>query len=149
MRAAGLLPGVWFTNGYMLPFAPPSADFVVVEIEGNDDYDGVVGSLGQLNPEQQHAVISNFGGLLVQLPSKEVDVEASKARCKTLIDAGFYLQYEAYDLAEPDNTSATHCGWAPEMVAPVLGVGFNGRTLDRQKALQVPGYGIYLAEYLA
>jgi hypothetical protein len=149
MRAAGVSPGVWFTDGWMLPFAPPAADFVVAEIEGSNDFDGVVGSLHQLNPEQQHAVVTTFDGLRVLLPDGTVDVPATKARCKPLIDAGFYCQYEAYFYNQPDNTDATHCGWAPEMVAPVLGVGFNGRTLEEQKALQVPGWGVYLAEYLA
>ena len=64
MRAAGVSPGVWFTDGWMLPFAPPSAGFVVAEIEGNHDFDGVVGSLHQLNPEQQHAVITTFVGCM-------------------------------------------------------------------------------------
>lgn len=149
MRGAGIMPGVWFTDGWMLPFAPPSADFVVAEIEGPNDYDGVVDSIHQLNPGQKHAVITNFGGLLVQLPEGEVDVQASKARCKPLVDAGFFCQYEAYEYTQPDNSSAEHCGWPGTMVAPVLGVGFNGRSLDSQGVLQVPGYGLYLAEYLS
>ena len=139
---------MWFTDGWMLPFAPPSADFVVAEIEGASDYDGVAQSLHQLNEHQQHAIITTFDGLRVHLPSGEVDVPATKARCKPLIDAGFYCQYEAYLMDAPDNTDATHCGWDPSMVAPVLGVGFNGKSLDSQKLLQVQGYGVYLAEYL-
>ena len=148
MRESGILPGVWFTDSFMLPFAPPAADFVVAEIEGAHDYEGLVDSLGKLNDDQQHAVITTFDGLRVLLPDGSVDVEASKKRCKPLVDAGFYCQYEAYFYDQPDNTDAEHCGWAPEMVAPVLGVGFNGRTLEEQKALQVHGYGLYLAEYL-
>ena len=148
LRAAGMSPGVWFTDGWMLPFAPPSADFVCAEIESDLDYDGVVASLNQLNDGQQHAVITTFVGLHVRKADGSLDVEATKKRCKPLIDAGFYCQIEAYDYTQPDNTEAAHCGWPSEMVAPVLGVGFNGRTLEQQKALQVPGYGIYLAEYL-
>jgi len=53
----------------MLPFAPPSADFVVAEIESDGDYDGVVDSLHQLNDGQQHAIITTFVGLHVRLPS--------------------------------------------------------------------------------
>lgn len=149
MRVSGLMPGVWFTDGHMLPFAPPDADFVVAEIEGDNDFNGVVGSLDKLNPGQAHAIITNFGGLLVRLPSGEVDVEGSKAKCRPLVDAGFFCQYEAYHLSEPDNTDAEHCGWPGDMAAPVIGVGFNGKTLDGQKALQADGFGLYLAEYLS
>ena len=149
MRGAGIMPGVWFTDGWMLPFAPPDADFVVAEIESGDDYQGVVDSLHQLNPGQRHAIITTFVGLHVYLPGGQLDVEATKARCKPLIDAGFFCQYEAYEYTVPDNTAADHCGWPGDMVAPVLGVGFNGKSLDSQGALQVPGYGLYLAEYLS
>ena len=142
------VPGVWFTDGWMLPFAPPSADFVVAEIESDDDYSGVADSLHQLNGKQLHAVITTFNGLLVYKNAGEVDVPATRARCKPLIDAGFYCQYEAYLETVPDNTNADHCGWPGDMVAPVIGVGFNGKTWDQQSALKVNGFGCYLAEYL-
>ena len=149
MRSAGVSPGVWFTDGWMLPFAPPSADFVVAEIEGAADYQGVLDSLHQLNDGQQHAVITTFDGLIVKDANGVTDAVATKARCKPLIDAGFYCQYEAYLDTAPDFSNADHCGWPADTVAPVLGIGFNGKTLEEQKALQIPGYGIYLAEYLS
>lgn len=148
MRANGVLPGVWFTDGWMTPFCPPNAGFMVVEVEGANDYEGLVDSLHLLDPDMPKAIVTNYDGLLVKKPNGETDPAESQKRCAPLVEAGFYVQYEAYFMSQPDNTDAAHCGWPAHMVAPVLGVGFNGKSLEQQTALQVDGYGIYLAEYL-
>lgn len=147
LREKGVLPGVWFTDGWMTPFCPPDAGFLVVEVESDSDCDGLVDSLHLLD-SMPKAVITNFGGLLVKKADGTTDKEATKARCAPIVNAGFHCQYEAYFMSEPDNTDAAWCGWPGDMVAPVLGVGFNGKTLEQQKALQTNGYGLYLAEYL-
>lgn len=148
MLAAGVLPGVWFTDPHFMALCPPDAAFVVAEVEGSSDFEGVVSSIPHLEPGMPHAIITTFDGLLVKDSNGVTDPDATASRCKPLIDAGFYCQYEAYFMSQPDNTDANYCGFPAEMVAPVLGIGFNGKTLWQQTALQVPGHGVYLAEYL-
>jgi hypothetical protein len=148
MLAEGIEPGVWFTDSHLLALCPPSASFVIGEVEGASDYEGVVANIPHLDEGMPRAIVTTYDGLLVKKPNGETDKAESQARCKPLVDAGFFVQYEAYFYTEPDNTDANHCGWPSHMVAPVIGVGFNGKSLEQQKALQVDGYGVYLAEYL-
>lgn len=146
MLASNIKPGAWFTNPSMLGETPKAARFMVAEIEDALDYQGALGWIGKVTLPT--AIITTFGGLLVKDANNVTDKDATKERCKPLVDAGFFCQYEAYFYKEPDNTEPDYCGFPAERVAPVIGVGFNGRTLDQQTALQVPGYGLYLAEYL-
>jgi len=148
MQAFGIEPGVWFTESHLLALCPPSAAFVIGEVEGSDDYDGVVANIPHLDPDMPKAVITTFDGLIVKKSDGTTDKEATAERCAPIVNAGFHCQYEAYFMNQPDNTDAGYCGWTGSQIAPVLGVGFNGKSLEQQTSLQVDGFGIYLAEYL-
>lgn len=156
MKDAGVLPGVWFTDPFLMPFCPPDAAFVVAEVETDQDYDGCVGSIPHLDPGMPRAIISNFGGLLVKDSSGWTDARASRERCAPLIKAGFSLQTEFYlssllPGATPEDLAAiaiNQCGWAYEDVSPVFGP-FEGKTMgDYELWMDRPGWGVYLAEYL-
>lgn len=147
MRERDIVPGAWVTEGGKLSDIPSSADFLIAEIEGAGDFNGVVADIPLLD-YRPRAIVTTYDGLLVKQADGTTDKDATEARCKPLVDAGFYLQYEAYFMSQPDNTDADHCGFPGERVVPVIGVGFNGKSLDQQQALQVPGFGLYLAEYL-
>lgn len=138
------MAGAWFTSPWTMPFCA-DADFLIAEIEGSDDYDGLIWAIPHLT-DLPRAIVTTYDGLLVKDANGVTDKEATKARCKPIVDAGFWCQYEAYFMSQPDNTDADYCGFPSEHIAPVLGVKFNGKTLDEQKALQVPGYGLYLIE---
>lgn len=146
MVTFGIKPGAWYTNPHNLTTVPAGAQFLAAEVEDASDYDGALSWIGRVHVPM--ALVTTYVGLLVKNEDGTTDKDATKARCKPLVDAGFFCQYEAYFYSQPDNTDASFCGFPGEKTAPVLGVGFNGRRLDEQKALQVPGYGIYLAEYL-
>ncbi len=144
VRGEGVLAGAWVTSPWNLPFAV--ADFYVSEVETDDDYEGLIWALDHRDTDAPHAVVTNYNGLRVKRADGTTDVDATRERCAPLVEAGFYCQYEAYFYSQPDNTDAEHCGFPGERVAPVIGVKFNGKTLDQQTALQVPGFGVYLIE---
>lgn len=153
MREAGVLPGVWFTQAGNSHLAPEDAGFLVAEVEGNPDYDGLLSTLPYLDPGMPKAVITNLSGLVVKKANGETDIPATRERCAPLIEAGFWCQTEIY-LSEAPDISPAHleyiatqqCGW--DSAAPVFGT-YGGKTLaDYSQWRDIPGWGVYLAEYL-
>lgn len=153
MRDKGLLAGYWHTDSWSLPYSSPSSDFIIAEIEDHRDYDGVIFSIPHLEPDTPRAVITTFWGLNVYRPDGSIDTAATRERCKPLLDAGFSCQTELYLSQSPNHTAEglefharTHCGFT--QVAPVFGL-YGGKTLaDYAQWTDIPGWGIYLAEYL-
>ena len=156
MLAANVLPGVWHTDPWSLPYAPADASFVVGEIESSDDYDGVVFALPHLDPAVPAGIITNFNGLLVNNADGSLNQAATRERCAPLVEAGLDVQTEFYlSGLQPGSTPAslefvarTHCGFTSQ-VAPVFGV-FEGYGLSNYESfMSTRGWGVYLAEYLA
>ncbi len=135
------------TNPYNWPDIPGNTNFVIHEVEGESDYEGVLDWLafGQSVHGIPDAIITNFspfsdGGLPV--PSK----------ARPLIEAGMACLTECY---LPDNPNATpgnmdlfarQLGWASSQ--PSFGT-YGGLDLEDYDAwLDWPGWSAYLAEYI-
>lgn len=147
-------PGAWVTQGQNLPSIPIDADFVIAEVEGESDYQGVMASLPSLD-RRPKALVTTFDGLLAFNADGSVNGPASRARCKPLNDAGFDIQTEFYlSSLQGDATpghlefvARTHCGFTGN-VAPVFGI-YGGYSLDDYaKFANTVGWGVWLAEFL-
>lgn len=153
MRGNGIMPGVWFTDSHLMSLAPPSADFVIGEVEGLSDYEGVIGSLPHLDLEKPHALITTMDGLVVYDDQGVTNIPATKEHCAPIVEAGIECHTEIYLSIMPWITPAHlefiaihHCGW--DKATPVFGT-FDGVTIeDYEQWFSYNGWGVYMAEYL-
>jgi hypothetical protein len=152
----GMLAGTWVTDGSNLRHTPANQDFVIAEIEGPGDYHGVYTTIIEnAVPKCPRAIISNFWGIIVKREDGTTHIQASAAKAKPLIDAGFYLHTEAYIGESPTLTpenlefiAVSQLGWDRNKVHPCFGVYGNVTLADYQAWTDMPGWSIYLAEYL-
>lgn len=139
----GITPGVWFTYGGNLAFTPGDAAFVIAEVEGEDDYQGVLANLNQSVP---HAILTNFSPFVV-------NGEYSRDRATPLINAGWECMTECYvgdnPQATPDRmdfTARAHLGFP--RTQPTFGPYSGGGMSDYTAWMNWPGWSVYLAEYI-
>lgn len=115
----GMKAGPWFTEGGNIYQTPADSDFVIAEIEGPGDYEGVVNVINGIGggplPTCSRAIVTNFNTPL-----------QSRAAAQPLIDAGFTCLTEAYLNENPNATPdrldsiAKNLGWPGSQ--PVFGV---------------------------
>jgi len=137
-----LWAGVWFTNSMNLQACPFDADFVVAELEDEDDYRGIIQHTDTL-PSVSRAVITNFVPLV-----DSTGYRPDKA--KPIIDMGYACLTECYmgvseNFSPPrmDFTARVQLGWPHTQ--PVFGT--YGKPLAEYAQWQKGGWGVYLAEY--
>lgn len=146
-QAAGIMAGIWVTEGANIRLTPPDAEFAIAEMEGPGDYDGVISAIndGKI-PTCPKAVVTNFN-----LPLVDASGPNPQA-AKPLIEAGFACLTEAYmgdnPLATPPRLgfTATQLGWKSS--SPVFGVYNEPMTTYDQYKAAYPGWSAYLAEYI-
>lgn len=138
----GLVAGVWFTNSQNLGSCPTDADFVVAELEDDDDYRGCVSAINTL-PSIPRAVITNFNPL--------VDATGYRPdKAKVLIDGGYKCLTECY-MSVSTNFSPDRMDFAGRVMLgwpatqPVFGT--YGKPLSEYSQWMKGGWGVYLAEY--
>lgn len=156
MRAAGVSPGTWFTVAGNIIQTPLDADFTIAEVEGDYDYWGLRAAIETgVIPKIPRAVCTNFGGIIQKNDDGSTDVPASAARAKPLIDDGWYCHTEVYRVDNPQVTPESmefiahnQLGWPSERIYPVFGVWGQKTLADYLEWEDIPGWSVYLAEYL-
>lgn len=146
-RSAGVLPGVWFTDGGNIVDTPPDAAFAIAELEGQGDYDGIVNAIQQNRlPACRKAVVTNFN-----VPLTDPQGRPRPEFAAPLVQANLECLTEAYmnenPNATPDNLDlmARNLGWPRSQ--PVFGVYSGSPSLyDPWRSWR--GHSSYLAEYL-
>lgn len=149
MRAAGLLPGVWVTEGANITMTPADSAFVIAEVEGPGDYNGVISKIGNL-PSCPKGIVTNFNTPLYTDGTPEGNAAARQAAAP-LISAGFSCLTEAYIGDNPNATPPNldvygrFLGWPTTQ--PVFGI-YNEPMTSYDPYKGFPGWSVYLAEYL-
>jgi hypothetical protein len=146
-QAAGIMAGVWMTEGAHINLTPSDAEFAIAEMEGPGDYEGVMQAIADGKvPTCPRAVVTNFN-----LPLVDASGPNPQA-AKPLIDAGFQCLTEAY-IGDNPNATPTNldfmgrkCGWAS--TSPVFGVYNASLTAYTPYMAAFPGWSAYLAEYV-
>lgn len=143
-----MLAGVWFTKGENVRDTPAKADFVIVELETEDDYEGIVN--GPI-PHCPHAILTNFG----PIDPGVLGLKTAQAKAVALITRGYCCLTEAYlgdnEQATPENLDfrAAQLGWPADEAGlhsqPVFGV-YNAPVSRFEKWRTWPGHGFYLGE---
>lgn len=156
MEAAGVLPGVWFTIAGNVSYTPADAAFLIAEVEGDMDRIGLefAVKLGDV-PDIPRAVCTNFGGLILKNADGTTDIPGSQAMAAPFIDAGFYCHTEVYRVDNPQVTPESmefiahnQLLWPSDMIYPVFGVWSDTTLQDYGQWMNLPGWSLYLAEYL-
>jgi hypothetical protein len=137
-----LFAGTWVTNSQNIRACPADTDFIVGELEDEDDYQGLMAAR-DFRTDIPRAVITNFVPL--------VDANGYKPeKAKPLIDAGFDCLTECYmgvsTNFSPDRmdfVARVMLGWPTSQ--PVFGT--YGKPLSEYAQWQKGGWGVYLAEY--
>jgi hypothetical protein len=135
--------GVWFTEGGNIQLTPDDADFAIAEMEGPNDYNGI---LAAELPDVPVAIATNFG-----TPLTDAQGVPQPAAAAPLIEAGFVCLTECYlgdnPNANPDRLDfrAKQLGW--EWSQPIYGV-YNMPKSAYAPWLGWPGESDYLAEYV-
>lgn len=143
----GIQAGVWVTNGGNIQATPSDADFLIAELEGPADYDGILNAI-EIMPAWMHeipkAVITNFAAPLGDITGYHPE------KAKPLIDAGFECLTEAYlgngDTLTPDRLdfTAKKLGWT--YTIPTFGA-YNKPLSEYEPWFDWDyGYAVYLAE---
>lgn len=145
-HSQGILAGPWFTNGGNVALTPVDADFTIAELEGPQDYDGIISALPNV-PNIPRAIVTNFGS-----PLSDARGQYHPEKAKPLVDAGWRCLTECYisdnSNATPDNQDyiARKLGWPSSQ--PVFGT-YGSTSLDYYKPwFGWSGWSVYLAEYL-
>jgi len=142
MHGQEMPAGVWFTNSMNLNRCPADVDFVVGELEGDEDYQGLVQAIPSL-PNVPRAIITNFVGLVDGTGYR-------RDKAKVLIDGGYKCLTECYmsvseNFSPPrmDFTGRIQLGWPTTQ--PVFGT--YEKPLMEYSQWMKGGWGVYLAEY--
>lgn len=135
------------TKGGNIQAAPNDVDFLIAELEGPDDYNGIISAIEQM-PAWMHeipkAVVTNFNAPLSDISGYHPDKAAP------LIEAGFSCITEAYLGDNPNATperldfAAKTLGW--DYTIPAFGA-WNQPLTTYEPWMDWPhGYCVYTAE---
>jgi hypothetical protein len=151
-QAAGIMAGIWVTEGAHINTTPADAQFAIAECEGPGDYDGIMAAIsaGQL-PSCPKAIVTNFNHPLYSDGTPAGD-GAAIAAAAPLINAGFACLTEAYmgdnPNADPNGLDSYGRFLKWPATSPVFGVYNEPMTTYDPYKNTFPGWSVYLAEYV-
>lgn len=144
---------MWVTNGWNVGNVPVTSRFVIAEIEGKNDYDGVLAKMDTIPAGMPRAIVTNFDPMIVKDANGVTDIPASAKMAKPLVDAGFVCLPECYLSENPHATPEAMHAVATQQLGfkttqPCFGT-YGGLTVaDYAQWTDWPGWSAYLAEYI-
>lgn len=160
LRDRGILPVVWAARPITGSIAIDAmekhqAEAFIAEAETYTDWDEVATTFRNRYPNTPAAIATNFGGLIVKDPTGVTIIEASKARAKPLVDAGFHCLTEAY---LPDSASLSperleyiahaQLGFPLATIQPIFGVYGGVSLADYSAWIHLPAWSVWTMESL-
>jgi hypothetical protein len=139
-----ILPGVWFTDGWNIGATPIDAKFAIVEIESENDRQGLINHLGRL-PNCPVSIVTNFTPFTdsqgVPLPEKAAPL--IEAGITTWITEAYLGDNQNYT---PERLDFTAKKLGAKRTQPLFGI-HNKPLSEYSQWFGWPGWSIYLAEY--
>lgn len=136
-RQKGIKPGLWVSDSRQWASAPRGGDFLILEDEVPSDRQAILDNLDTILL-QEEAIAIVGGNWCLTKPDGSVDIPATRAQMKPIVDAGVAYLGEVYvrtdggqptgmTLAAMQNIAINYMGFPAERVQPVFGM-FGGAT---------------------
>jgi hypothetical protein len=136
-RQKGIKPGLWVSDSRLWANGPLGGDFLILEDESPSDRQAILDDLDLIMHQDEDIAIIG-GNWCLTKPDGSVDIPATKAQMKPIVDAGVTYIGEVYvrtdagqptgqSLADMQNIAINYMGFPAERVQPAFGM-FGGAT---------------------
>lgn len=136
-RKVGIKPGLWVSDSRLWASGPAGGDFLILEDEIPADRQAILSDLGDILFAYDEVAIIG-GNWCLTKPDGSVDIPATKAQMKPIVDAGVTYIGEVYvrtdagqptgqNLADMQNIAINYMGFPADRVQPAFGM-FGGAT---------------------